>query len=51
MEPLRYVERHVVGIHLTFKRVPRGLTIETVYTLAPESQWDALLSQAQRCAW
>ncbi len=35
MEPLRYVERHVVGIHSAYRQVPRGLTIKTVYTLAP----------------
>ena len=34
-EPLGDVERHMVGIHLAYKRVPRGLTIETVYPLAP----------------
>ena len=35
MEPLGYVERHMVGLHSSYKRVPRGLTIEIVYTLAP----------------
>jgi uncharacterized protein YcgI (DUF1989 family) len=35
MEPLGYVEHHMIGIHLAYTRVPRGLTIETVYPLAP----------------
>ena len=35
MEPLDYVERHMVGLHSTYKRVPGGPTIEIVYTLAP----------------
>ena len=35
MEPLGYVEPHMVGLHSTYKRVPRGLIIDFVYALAP----------------